>query len=221
MKKLLLFLAISLSALAQTTMVGLPQHGVTLTGNNVVPVIQNHSGKGILGFSIKFLEEGAPRQNVGPNADVLLLMNPIPDGGEYTTFGAGVKASIENSSPVAGHVPNGPIAGTQFPVTKVILDGILFTNGTFVGPDKEGLSDRMGLKVKIASTMGSQVVNGTMTWDQVRAAAAVQPTAHTTQEFQTMDTAQRLIQVYDVNGESAALNLAAKFAAFPTTIKKQ
>lgn len=209
------FLALSLSAWAQTTMIGLPKYGVGLTGNNVAPVIQNHSGQAILGFSIKFEEaRQVPGRIAGPNGDILLLVNPIPDGGEYRTFGAGPKAA--NSSQASG-----PMAGTQSPVVRVILDGVLFADGTFVGPDKEALSDRMGLKMKIASQMGSQIVNGLMSWDQVRATAQVQPTSHTTQEFATTDTAQRLIQAYDQFGENAALNLAARFAALPTTLKKQ
>lgn len=216
LKLLCLVLALGLCAAAQTTMVGLPQHGVALTGDGTAPVVVNHSGKAILGVSLKFLEEGVKRPNAGPNYDVTLITNPLPDGEQMIVVGFGTKPN-PNASPVNG---NRLMGGTSSPVTKVILDGLLFVDGTFVGPDKEGLSDRMATKLKITASIGSQVVSGAMTWEQVRAAAAVEPTSHTTQALQTQDIAQRLIQAYDKFGEGIALNLAARFAALPTLNKQ-
>jgi len=58
----------------QPGLVGMPEYGVLLTGSPEVPVIVNHSGRSIIGFSMKVLH-GRRQQGSGrrPFAGVLTL----------------------------------------------------------------------------------------------------------------------------------------------------
>ena len=54
----------------QPAFVGIPEYGVLLTGSPEVPVIINHSGRAIIGFSMKtYTVDGGK----GPGAGLLLV----------------------------------------------------------------------------------------------------------------------------------------------------
>jgi hypothetical protein len=118
----------------QPALVGLPEYGVLLTGSPEVPVIVNHSGRTIIGFSMTTYTVGGGK---GPAAGLLLVYlrsAPIADGAQYQPPGA-----TDKKDPSTVQIPAGAtrpsFALSLSPIVKAVLDGILFDNGEYVGVD--------------------------------------------------------------------------------------
>jgi hypothetical protein len=124
----MVFLALLLAAVSvlrpqgqQQTLQGLPEYGVLLTGSPEVPVIVNHSGRTIIGFSMStYMVNGGRAQA----ASLLLVYSrsaAVADGAQYQPRGLQIPA-----------VATRP---TLLPIVKAVLDSILFDNGEYVGAD--------------------------------------------------------------------------------------
>lgn len=131
---------------AVQTLVGLPEYGVTLTGTVQEPVIQNNSGKTIIGHvirkdyagggaltSVNFSDRGA---------------GEIPPG-QFSTKRAmsGVVTAV-----------NGGVQRTQ-PFVAATLDAVVFADGEVVGPDTahnfEQLSRRLAAEQEVAALVSA------------------------------------------------------------------
>jgi hypothetical protein len=122
MKHLLLLpFALSFVAAAQT-MVGLPANGVNLTGNQATPILTNVSSKAIFAVVVRSESD----QPVAVKVETVWFdYSPIPPAGQRVVSLTGSHGS---SPPSSGAV-----------ISRVSLDGLVFEDGSFVGPDKSGI----------------------------------------------------------------------------------
>ena len=219
MKAFALILALVTCAAAQQTMVGLDKHGVTLTGNAIVPIITNHSGKEIFGYTMRFYAENG----YGSPANMLFIS--IADGEEHVTVGSTTVDQMKRPHSEIypeGHHPAGPIIVSLYPITKVVLDGVVFHDKdeyTFVGPDTEHMFDSFSTRMQIAADLGSQLLaandKGTA-WESLKATAMKSPEGReTTVQFGRRAAATVLVGRFNRLGSEAALTLAAEYAALP------
>lgn len=161
----------------------------------------------------------------GPTSDRLALPGSVTlaNGMEYVSIGAG--PGNTRSSPLPdGHRPIGRIS-TQTQIVRVVLDGVLFEDGLFIGPDSEQLSGGFAIRLQAAATIGAELLaseNKTLSWIQLREYASPRKDAASTSlSFGRRSAASKLVETLDTYGESAALELAAKYAALPTLRKGQ
>jgi hypothetical protein len=83
---------------------GLPEYGVTLSGNVDNPVIENHSGKVVIGYVVKQADQN------GRGLEARLLLAPsgqpegIPDGGSLCLRSSACKSNRPDAKPGASMV---------------------------------------------------------------------------------------------------------------------
>jgi hypothetical protein len=66
---------------------GLPQYGVTLSGSPADPVVENHSGRVVISYDIKFADSSGPASRLNQILAPSLLPAGIPDGGSVYAMG--------------------------------------------------------------------------------------------------------------------------------------
>jgi hypothetical protein len=224
--------ALTLCCAAQTQMVGLPQYGITLTGTPEVPIIHNHSGKIIFAYLVTF---------VGPNDEKIpadMAFISVKDKQDFVLVAAGPKGVDASKPPlIEGQFPAGPRIVSQWPVVRVVLDGIVFSDweneknpsAIFVGPDSEGLSARMALKMSTESGIASALLRAqdkVAYWRQLREDAEAFRahrviSKNTTINYARGSVSNQLIKWLDAKGESSALMVASRYANLPALKKEK
>jgi len=190
---------------------GLPGFGVQLTGTPDAPAIVNNSGKLLIGFVVRFQNKAGH----GPLYRTLLTLPQsagIPSGSSATVSGGAQIAS----------------PGQSGPIVKAILDAVIFGDGQFAGPDNAHSYERLGLRMKAISQVGSMLTgvrNGTaaqqsQVWEQIAALAAATPTNTNTEQERFLLWTQQTTANYLVHakrsGSDAAFQLAEHYSSIPT-----
>lgn len=151
MKIAIAFLALSLCAAAQT-LTGLPQYGVELTGTVDAPVITNHSGKDIYELSVVFYDaaghvNGTSTENYFANSFDDVLHN-----GQSDEIHGATPKPTDTVHIIEGTLPGRP----PRPMTvKIVLDSVVFGDGSFVGPDVAKLFAQTVMEFAISSATAS------------------------------------------------------------------
>ena len=127
----------------QPALQGLPQYGVTLTGTLENAVLENHSGRVVIGYSMRKADANGrwavSRQIM---AETFLLPAGIPDG---SSFALGKQVGVS----VAG----------QGPIVTVTLRSVIFGDGQFVGVDEQGVFEQFGKELKVITEVGIMFKN--------------------------------------------------------------
>lgn len=149
----------------QPALQGLPAYGITLTGTPENPIIENHSGRVVIGYSVKLADANGRGMLLA--AQVLAIsIQPagIPDGGAiYAQGNVPVNSTVQMASP-----PRTMIAG-QGPIVTAALRSVIFANGQFVGVDEFGAFDQFGKKLKAITEVG--MMARIQAWEQIEALA--------------------------------------------------
>jgi hypothetical protein len=205
----------------QPALQGLPQYGVTLTGTLENPVLENHSGRVVIGYDMRFSDangRGMTQNQVMPTSG---LPAGIPDGGSvYVKVAAPVNPTVPMPSPVQVRV------GGQGPIVTATLRSVIFADGQFVGVDEQGAFEQFAKKLKAINEVG--ILAKTQAWDQIEALAQAfmqRPQApppsgedHILTTFRQL-AASRLVQARKSKGQAAADQLAQIYSSLPTLWK--
>jgi hypothetical protein len=103
----------------------MPAYGVTLSGTLAAPTIENHSGKTILAYTVKFLEANGG----GPTYSGDFGKTGLADGRKGDV--ADPNSSLSVFERVQFH-------HTDRPLIKAALLNVVFADGEFVGADDGG-----------------------------------------------------------------------------------
>jgi hypothetical protein len=195
MRVVALTCALCLMATAQT-MVGIPQQGVFLSGPPNAPFIvnENSSGKPLVGLVVRVESTG------NPTAITTVWLN-------------------SRSIPADGHTHSLPLPVVNDGSGTVSIDGAVFEDGTFVGPDKSNYFDVVVMQTKAMAAIAKSLIEATDregAWNSIRSIKAAPRTASSTKEAGAVDYATRSVSMVLLDsrtrgGEAAALALAAKF----------
>jgi hypothetical protein len=229
MPLLLLLLAVVPAARAQ--LVGLPQYGVLLSGTADDPVVLNQSPHRILAFALR---QGKGRMFISNQAGLSQLTrgNGGPDGPGIPPGGTSL------SLPQVGRAHMMSASGrADIGFTDATLDGVLFDDGLFVGPDLghvyESITARIAAEISVGSILLSAKTDGELAaaWDQIKQIAET-PVVHFIPPTGTItgppvpdpnsprQFAQQLLLVKDRLGEQAAVAQAAASRTYPKIHKE-
>jgi hypothetical protein len=107
-----------------------PEYGVTLNGSPENPIIENRSGKTVIGYVVM------------PGAPQLLALSVPPSGlhdadSLYANGAVPVNSTVSILRPFqARGIGRGIGPG---PIVRAILTSVIFADGQFVGPDEHGI----------------------------------------------------------------------------------
>jgi tetratricopeptide (TPR) repeat protein len=204
-----------------SSLVGLPQYGVTLSGSPENPVIENHSGRVIIGYDMKLADANDRGMAVNQIMAPSVMPAGIPDGGSAYAMGA-APVNLTVPMPAAPQVrinEQGPIAGA-------VLRSLIFSDGQFVGADEQAAFDQFAKKLKAVTEVG--ILAKTQAWGQVEALAQAfrltpPPPAANGEDprlfiFRRL-AASRLVETRRLKGEAAAGQLAEIYSSLPTLWK--
>jgi len=203
-------------------MVGMPEYGVTLSGSPEDPVIENHSGRVIIGYNIETADaNGNQMAGIGQILAPSVLPAGLPDGKSLYAMGNfPVDSNLQRGNRV--QVRGAPGRG---PAVRAILTSVIFADGHFVGADERGAFERFGKELKSVQEAG--VLAKTGAWDQLDALNQAfrqmqrQPPPgedHTVYTFRQL-AASRLVETRRLKGDAAASQLADIYAALPVLWK--
>ena len=200
---------------SQPALVGIPEYGVLLTGSPEVPMIANHSGRTIIGCSMKtYMVDGGK----GPAAGLLLVYSrsaAIVDGAQYQLPGAMQIPAGANRYSV--------VALSPLPIVKAVLDGILFDNGEYVGADDfffEAALRRLDTYREVAKQLtgvkyGSDAEIAAV-WSKFE---GIIPDRD--RDRDRSSAALSLLQERDLHGERLAFDLAEYYSSLPVPWRKK
>jgi hypothetical protein len=202
----------------QPALQGLPQYGVTLTGTLENAVLENHSGRVVIGYSIRLADaNGRSAVTRQLMAQTFLLPAGIPDGSSFA-----LGKQLEAKPPGQG------------PIVTAALRSVIFGDGQFVGVDEMRVFERFGKELKVITEVG--IMAKTQAWDQVEALAQAYREAFaqrrqapprkaeivTTPQFEDnmltnsrQAAATMLVQTRKSKGEAAADQLAEAYSSLP------
>ena len=202
----------------QPALQGLPTYGVTLSGSPENPIIDNHSGKVVIGYDVKLAD--ANGREMVDNAVMANSVLPagIPDGGSIYAWGTEpVKPTVPMPSPTQVR-----FAG-QGPIVTATLRSVIFGDGQFVGVDVQGAFEQFEKKLKAIIEVG--ILAKTQAWDQVEALSAQRPSGPPPSSedrilytFRQL-TAMRLAEARKSKGDAGARQLAEVYSSLPTLWK--
>jgi hypothetical protein len=198
-------------------MVGMPEYGVTLSGTPENPVVENHSGRVVIGYFLKSGDTNGRGLNL--NQVVALSVEPagIPDGGSVYAMGA---VPVNSTVPM----PSPPVVRGvgQGPIVRATLQSVIFADGQFVGVDGPGGFEEFVKKIRAITEAGKLAKTGA--WDQVEAFAQLPPFPPPNVEdrivyFGHRQAATWLVQERKRKGDAAATKLAEIYSSLPTLWK--
>ena len=204
----------------QPALQGLPVYGVTLSGRLENPVIENHSGKVVIGYDVKFSDtndRGMVENRVMADS---MLPAGIPDGGSVYVKGAlPINPTVPMASP-----PTVMFAG-QGPIVTATLRSVIFADGQFVGVDEQGAFEQFGKKLK--AVIGVGMMAKMQAWDYVEALAqafaqrppAPPPSGEDLISYTSRQVAAMRLAQTRRKGDAAASKLAEIYSSLPTLWK--
>ena len=144
----------------QPALQGLPAYGITLTGTPESPVLENHSGRVVIGYDMKFSDANGRWAVLNLVMADSELPAGIPDGGAIYAWGM---APVNSTAPMAS--PPQLIFAGQGPTVTVVLHSLIFSDGQFVGANEHRCFEQFAMKLKAISEVGT--LAKTQAWDQV------------------------------------------------------
>jgi tetratricopeptide (TPR) repeat protein len=196
---------------------GLPQYGLTLSGTPDDPVVENHSGRVVIGYDIKSSDTNGPVLSINQILALSVLPAGIPDGESVYVMG---------NSPVS--LPRGvyTMSPGRGPAVRATLRAVVFADGQFVGVDEQGAFESFAGKLKAVADVG--ILAKTRAWDQVEALAQAfrqipRPSPPSGEDprlnpFRGL-AASRLVETRRLKGDAAAAQLAEIYSSLPSLWK--
>ena len=203
---------------------GLPQYGVLLSGTVSSPIIVNNSSHRILAYTLLFDQK---KRCVKP---VRICDARPATQTAYILGGIAPLASHrhDSSAEVRDAKGQSPTIGAK----AVVLDSVLFDDGTLVGPDKAGSFDQLTARIQAEKDVHAVVVtaNGAdSVWTALERMAsgqtvpAIQPSRSQMYQYRYQSMfktyAAELLNVRVRAGNAAALDLARSSVFYPTIVK--
>jgi len=207
-------------------LIGLDGNGVLLTGDLKAPVIQNHTKRKILGYTLSMVY--ANGQLINRTSLLLLTLRngqskAIPPGGE--------RRADPNDGSSGGLEVMGPSGPST--LTRISLDSVIFDDGEFVGPDIAGAFENVSARIAAETDLHQRVIkvygrNNPTEKDQLwadlerlakRSTADPVPVniaAKTVYRHIRRARAEELVRIRQGSGEAAARALANQSAIYPT-----
>ena len=197
----------------QPAMVGMPEYDVTLSGTPEDPVIENHSGRVIIGYNIETADaNGRVMGGIGQILAPGVLPAGLPDGKSLYAMG---NFPVDSNLQRGGRVVN---AGARSAV-RATLTSLIFGDGHFVGTDERGVFERLGKELKAVKEAG--ILAKAAAWDQLDALAQAfrqmprqQPPNGEDPDLYTFRqlAASRLVETWRPKGDVAAARAAEQLA---------
>jgi hypothetical protein len=213
---------------------GMPEYGVTLSGSLEEPVLENHSGRVVIGYDMKLANANGREMIL--SAQIMATSGQpggIPDGGAIYVHGnvpvtlAGQVHVLRpfHSTSLAGPMQSRPVqefSPGQRPIVNAALVSVIFADGQFVGVDEYGVFESFGRRIKVIVQVGLLAKAGT--WDQIEslANALSQSSLRSPSEenpglyFERRAAALFLVQERKQKGDAAAAQLAEIYSSLPT-----
>ena len=220
----------------ENRLVGLPEHGVLLTGSPENPVIENRSGRTVIGYVCTTedqngytsleqpllatsMQPGGIPDGVSLYARGAMPINPpsLPGGLSFATLGGFYSAPVSRT----GDFPSGP-----GPMVRATLPSVIFADGQFVSTDERGAFafERFSNRMQAVREVG--MMAKACEWAQIEALATAPTNAKLLLErlrekgaaeyFERLSAAQRLVETRKFQGDAAARQLAEIFGSLPT-----
>ncbi len=200
---------------------GLPAYGITLSGSPENPVLENHSGRVIIGYDVKLADANGRGMALPQIMATSVLPAGIPDGGAVYVKGA---APINPTVPMPS--PPTVMSAGQGPIVTAALRSVIFGDGQFVGVDELRAFEQFGMKLKAVTEVG--IMAKIQAWDQIEALAQFlhqrRPAPPSGAEDIILTTSRQvaamlLDQTRKFKGEAAADQLAQIYSSLPTLWK--
>jgi Flp pilus assembly protein TadD len=200
-----------------TPLEGLPQYGVTLSGSPENPVIENHSGRTVIGYVVETAGANG-RRGIYPQL-IAESVEPagLPDGGAvYARSAVPVNSTGRMQNPAQVRSVG------QGPIERALLSSVVFADGQFVGMDGPGGFEDFVKKIRGITEAGK--LAKIAAWEQVEAFAKFTPGLPLNGEDPLLYTfrqlaASRLAETRRLKGDAAASRLAAIYSSLPTLWK--
>jgi hypothetical protein len=192
----------------------LPEYGVLLTGTLENPVIENHSGRTVIAYTVVI-----PEQDGSMSVHQILLTihmpDGLPDGGLLRVYG---NVLVNPAGPVQGPVQSSAREVSPGQPVTATLQNVVFADGQFVGVDEHGTFESFGKRLKAIVEIG--LLGKAGAWGQIETIAPGPfrlPTAPPSDEghFRQL-AAARLVEARKFEDDAAASQLAEIFSSLPT-----
>jgi hypothetical protein len=219
---------------AVQTLVGLPEYGVELTGTVQNPTIVNNSGKTIIGH-VLCLEYAALggcqyRRNL-KTRELRLNMKNLSAG----IPPSGLDSPLSPPSSSGREFPSPPRVMTQGVIldertlVRVVLDGVVFADGHFVGPDQghnfDDIANQIVAEQELAGLVSAARNDPTQreaAWVEVnRIFQNRQTPAYSRTDRLKLVLAADLLNTQKHDGEAAAYDVADREMAIPKLWRAQ
>lgn len=214
MRTAVCLIALCYTAMAQTpNLVGLPDAKVDLVGTLEAPVIVNHSNTPIIGFVMKKYLGGQSNGMLGEAHKVVLASSLARFPLEAAGILPGDSYAYSSATVAANTI-----------IVKLALDGVLFADGRYVGPDEardwangsmaariKGLRDagtRFGLPGSDLSEADNMAKAQTIKFQGKNMAEKVGESAQ-------YKAAREISEIRALSGDDEARRAAARFSALP------
>jgi hypothetical protein len=213
-----------------STLEGLPEYGVTLSGTPENPIIENNSGRAVIGYRLM----RAAQNGHGPAPLTLLAFSGqptgIPDGGAvYAKGNVPVNLSGQLQALGMSYSPllADPVQSLGLgPIVSASLRCVLFSDGQFVGMEEEWVFEQFGRLIKVMAEVGLLAKAGA--WDQLEAldfssGSRVGPRTSggdPSTYFERRIAAGFLVRERKWKGDSGAMQLAETYTSQPTLWKQ-
>jgi hypothetical protein len=207
----------------QPALNGLPEYGVLLTGTPENPIIENRSGKGVIGY--KLMKAG---QNGHGPSPLTLLAFPgqpagIPNGGAvYANSNVPVNLASQRPGVLASPILS-PLPG-RGPIVSATLQNAVFGDGGFVGVEEEWVFEQFGRVMKAIVEVGllAKAARDQLEALAISTGAPLGPPPRGEDPrtyFERRLAATRLVQERKWKGDAGAMQLAEIYASLPTLWK--
>jgi hypothetical protein len=144
---------------------GLPEHGVLLTGTLENPVIENHSGRTVIAYTVVIPEQGG---SMSVHQILLTIHMPdgLPDGGLLRIHG---NVHLNPAVPVQGPMQSPAQQVSPGRPVSAVLQSVVFDDGQFVGANEHGAFELFAKRIEVIKEVGFLAKDGA--WDQVETLA--------------------------------------------------
>jgi hypothetical protein len=198
----------TMSLMAQE-LTGLPEAKVSLVGSLAHPLIVNNSARSIIGYTMHIWQGERQGYHEALNTRDL-ARKPLESAG---ILPGGSQEWAPSARPTGG------------PFTHLAIDAVIFSDGSFVGPDLGQAFDRFAERMAVTASYAQQAVNDSAHWARMESMVQSawmnkgkrQPgdTRSDITKFAEESTADDLTLLRHRDGETLAYAAAVRYAAIP------